>query len=121
MKHYLVVVMDDTGKALEHSVVGDDKLRAKLEELIFFDREHSEERNDAMDAYVSQAEDEGRITFEGDPPIYVYETYADDAPVFDAQDVYRSLGYDSEKEPAVKHILDGARFMFDKLMKVGRK
>lgn len=122
MKHYLVVVMDDTGKALEHSVVGDDKLRAKLEELIFFDREHSEERNDAMDAYVSQAEDEGRITFEGDPPIYVYETYAD-ASVFDEK-AARESAFTPERDwlvtsDEIDAFVEGARWQFDQLTRKG--
>lgn len=84
MKHYIVIAMNDDRKASPHFVAGESNLRAKLEELIFFEREFSKERDAEMDCYMIQVEDKGSITFEGDPPIYVYETYADPS-VFDEQ------------------------------------
>jgi len=34
-------------------------------------------------------------------------------PPLDEQDVWRSLGYDDEREPAVRAILDGARYAYE--------
>jgi hypothetical protein len=122
MKHYLVIAMNDDRKASPHFVSGESNLRAKLEELIFFEREFSKERDAEMDCYMIEIEDKGSITFEGDPPIYVYETYAD-ASVFDEK-AARESAFTPERDwlvtsDEIDAFVEGARWQFDQLTRKG--